>query len=155
MAGRTLAGPRFPGDDGSAGPRVTAALTAYAAGRGSEHMVLAALDSARLIVPVVALATAEEAAAPGGPRREKSSEMAIPTVIGNDGRAALPAFTSAASLVPGPRAGSAGPVSAVPEFFTLPVPIPVATEMSRITFGAEELIARYDGQSWLRPLREA
>jgi len=65
------------------------------------------------------------------------------------------ALDMSASLVPGPRAGSAGPVSAVPEFFTLPVPIPVATEMSRITFGAEELIARYDGQSWLRPLREA
>jgi len=65
------------------------------------------------------------------------------------------ALDMSASLAPGPRAGSAGPVSAVPEFFTLPVPIPVATEMSRITFGAEELIARYDGQSWLRPLREA
>ena len=65
------------------------------------------------------------------------------------------ALDMSASLVPGPRAGSAGPVSAVPEFFTLPVPIPVGTEMSRITFGAEELIARYDGQSWLRPLREA
>ena len=45
MAGRTLAGPRFPGDDGSAGPQVTAALAAYAAGPGSEHAVLAALDS--------------------------------------------------------------------------------------------------------------
>ena len=65
------------------------------------------------------------------------------------------ALDMSASLVPGPRAGSAGPVSAIPELYTLPVPIPVGTEMSRITFGAEELIARYDGQSWLRPLREA
>lgn len=58
------------------------------------------------------------------------------------------------SLVPGPRAAAAGPVSAVPEFYTLPVPIPVGTEMSRITVSTEELIGRYDGQVWLRPLRE-
>jgi hypothetical protein len=65
------------------------------------------------------------------------------------------ALDMSASLVAGPRAASPGPVSAVPEFFTLPVPIPVGTEMSRITFGAEELIGRYDGQVWLRPMREA
>ena len=65
------------------------------------------------------------------------------------------ALDMSASLVPGPRAGSGGPASAVPEFFTLPVPIPVGAEMSRVTFGAEEFIGRYDGQVWLRPLREA
>ena len=65
------------------------------------------------------------------------------------------ALDMSASLVPGPRATSGGPVSAIPEFFTLPVPIPVGTEMSRVTFGAEEFIGRYDGQVWLRPLREA
>ena len=63
------------------------------------------------------------------------------------------ALDMSASLVAGPRAPS-GPVSAIPEFFTLPVPIPVGTEMSRITFGAEEFIGRYDGQVWLRPMRE-
>lgn len=60
-----------------------------------------------------------------------------------------------ASLVAGPRAASGSPASAIPEFFTLPVPIPVGAEMSRVTFGAEEFIGRYDGQVWLRPLREA
>lgn len=113
MAGRTLAGPRFGDDDGSAAPQVTAALADYAAGRGSEHAVLAALDAARLIVPVLALLAGEETPAPGGLRREKSSEMALPTVIGNDGRAALPAFTGAAALArwrPGAR----------------PVPVPAA-----------------------------
>ena len=77
---------------------MTAALAAYAAGRGSEHAVLAALDSARLMVPVMAVLAGEDTPEPGGLRREKSSEMALPTVIGSDGRAALPAFTSAASL---------------------------------------------------------
>jgi hypothetical protein len=60
-----------------------------------------------------------------------------------------------ASLVAGPRPPSGSPVSAIPEFYTLPVPIPVGAEMSRITFGPEEFIGRYDGQVWLRPLREA
>jgi hypothetical protein len=60
-----------------------------------------------------------------------------------------------ASLVAGPRPPSGSPVSAIPEFYTLPVPIPVGGEMSRVTFGAEEFIGRYDGQQWLRPLREA
>ena len=65
------------------------------------------------------------------------------------------ALDMSASLVPGPRATSGGPVSTIPEFFTLPVPIPVAAEMGRVTFGGEEFIGRYDGQVWLRPLREA
>jgi hypothetical protein len=46
-----------------------------------------------------------------------------------------------------------GPVSTVPEFYTLPVPVPVGTEMYRVTCGAEEFIARYDGQVWLRHVR--
>jgi hypothetical protein len=65
------------------------------------------------------------------------------------------AMDMSASLVAGPRAASGSPVSAIPEFFTLPVPIPVGAEISRVTFGAEEFIGRYDGQVWLRPLREA
>jgi hypothetical protein len=64
------------------------------------------------------------------------------------------ALDMSASLVTGPRATVGGLVSAVPEFFTLPVPIPVGSDMSRVTFGAEEFIGRYDGQVWLRPLRE-
>ena len=65
------------------------------------------------------------------------------------------ALDMSASLVAGPRAAAGSPVSAVPEFYTLPVPIPVGAEMSRVAFGAEEFIGRYDGQVWLRPLREA
>jgi hypothetical protein len=64
------------------------------------------------------------------------------------------ALDMSASLVAGPRAAGS-PVSAIPEFYTLPVPIPVGADMSRVTFGAEEFIGRYDGQVWLRPLREA
>ena len=59
-----------------------------------------------------------------------------------------------ASPVAAPPGGARGLVSSIPEFFTLPVPIPVGAEISRVTVGPEEFIARYDGQVWLRPLRE-
>jgi hypothetical protein len=64
------------------------------------------------------------------------------------------ALDMSASLVVVPPDGSRGPLSTIPEFFTLPVPIPVGAEISLVTAGPEELVARYDGQVWLRPLRE-
>ena len=57
------------------------------------------------------------------------------------------------SLRPAPEPHGDSPASTVPEFYTLPVPIPVGTEMYRITSGTQEFIARYDGQVWLRPVR--
>jgi hypothetical protein len=65
------------------------------------------------------------------------------------------ALDMSASLTAAPRGNPGSPVSAIPEFFTLPVPIPVGAEMTRVTFGGEEFVGRYDGQVWLRPLREA
>ena len=64
------------------------------------------------------------------------------------------ALDMSGSLIAMTSSSSFGPVSSIPEFFTLPVPIPVGAEMSRVTVGPEEFIARYDGQVWLRPLRE-
>lgn len=63
------------------------------------------------------------------------------------------ALDMSGSLIPVPPANGDGPASTIPEFYTLPVPIPVGTEMYRITPGNEEFIARYDGQVWLRPMR--
>ena len=95
MPGRTIAAQRFPADDGSADAGVTAALAAYLSGEGSERAALLALAATRLLVPVVAR-TGEAARGAGG--HEHTSEMALPTVVGNDGRPALLAFTSADSL---------------------------------------------------------
>jgi hypothetical protein len=90
---------RFRDDHGEAAPAVAAALAAYAAGTGREHAVLTALADSRLLVPVVAVLADELAdpeAAGGVPLRgEKASEMAMPAIVGRDGRRALPAFTSA------------------------------------------------------------
>ena len=64
------------------------------------------------------------------------------------------ALDMSGSLIAIASSSSFGPVSSIPEFFTLPVPIPVGAEIGRVTVGPEEFIARYDGQVWLRPLRE-
>lgn len=88
--------PQFPDDDGSADPAVRDALTAYEQGRSGEHVVLSALAGARLLVPVVAVLTDDETV--DGLRREKESEMALPTLVGEDGRRGVLAFTSNESL---------------------------------------------------------
>jgi hypothetical protein len=91
-------GQQFRDDDGAADPRVTAALAAYRCGEGSEQAALTALAAARLLVPVVAVLA------------DKNSEMALPTLIGHDGRAALLAFTGLDTLARWRR--SARPVPA-------------------------------------------
>lgn len=90
---RQIGQPAFSGDDGSADPRLLAALSAYADGTGGSADVLAALAAGRLLVPVVAvLDEAEET--PAGLRSDKSSHMATVSTTGRDGRRGLLAFTS-------------------------------------------------------------
>jgi SseB protein N-terminal domain len=116
MAELTAGDARYRDDHGNSDPAVAAALAAYAAGTGGEHAALVALAGSRLLVPVVAVLADEltgEAASGGpgnpagqpvrsaesfGPRGmpvqgEKASEVAMPMIIGSDGRPALPAFT--------------------------------------------------------------
>ena len=93
----------FRDDDGSADPRVAAALAAFGSGLGSEHAALSALASGRLLVPIVAAPSepGEQESAqhhPGArPGRasdgDHGSEMSLPTLIGRDGRPAIPVFT--------------------------------------------------------------
>ena len=86
-------GQQFRDDDGAADPRVATALAAYQAGRGSEHDALTALAAARLLVPVISV-LADGSAAAG----DKNSEMVLPTLIGQDGRPAVLAFTGVDTL---------------------------------------------------------
>jgi hypothetical protein len=92
---------RFRDDRGEADPAVAAALAAFAAGTGGERAVLTALAGSRLLVPVIAV-LADEPGPAGEPllagQGEKSSEMAMPSIVGSDGRRALPAFTSAETV---------------------------------------------------------
>jgi hypothetical protein len=97
VALKNIPDPGFRDDDGSADPRLAAALAAYAGDRAVEPEVLAALPGARLLVPVLAL-PGETEHREDGLLREKSSDMAVPTLQAPDGRRALPAFSSVESL---------------------------------------------------------
>lgn len=165
MPGRIIAGQRYPGDDGAPDPGAAAALAAYAAGEGSEHAALTALAAARLLVPVVAVLTAEaggeppsggaaagrraragQAASgpgPGGLRREKTSEVALPMLIGRDGRPAVLAFTCQESLarwrpdarpvpVPAGEVWQAGAGEASAVVVDVAGPVPLTIEGARL-----------------------
>ncbi|MDK0518515.1 SseB family protein [Streptomyces sp. ML-6] len=112
MALKNIPDPGYSDDDGTADPALTAALAAWAADRKAVGPVLEALRGTRLLVPVVAvLGEVEEddeasrgasgkgggGRRGGGLRREKTSDMAVPTLQAG-GRRALPAFTSTESL---------------------------------------------------------
>jgi hypothetical protein len=99
-------GQQFRGDRGGADPRVTAALAAYQAGQGSERAALGALTAARLLVPVIAEQSHEgpsdvgqsHEGQSGKDQGDKDSVMVLPTLIGQDGRAAVLAFTGLDAL---------------------------------------------------------
>jgi SseB protein N-terminal domain len=93
-AGRTLAPQPFAGDEGGPDPRLVAALTG-----GDEEVLAAALVTARVLVPVVAV-HGEEPTPPGpnGLPADRSADMAVATLVSRDGRKALPVFSSLATL---------------------------------------------------------
>ncbi|MFG2678786.1 SseB family protein [Streptomyces sp. NPDC048392] len=97
MANKKIPDSAFSDDDGSADPLLGAALAAWAEDRTAVAPVLEALRGARLLVPVVAVLGEVEEEEGDGLRREKTSDMAVPTLKAGD-RTALPAFTSTESL---------------------------------------------------------
>jgi len=103
VALKNIPDPGYSDDDGSGAPALAAALADWARERDTsragdaERAVIGALHSARLLVPVVAV-LGEAETGPDGLRREKTSDMAVPTIQAPDGRRALPAFTSTQSL---------------------------------------------------------
>lgn len=95
---RVIPDPGFADDDGSADPRVAAALAAYATrAPGTAPAALAALQDARVLVPVVAV-LGEVEVDEAGLAHDKTSDMATVLMTGPDGRTALLCFTSTASL---------------------------------------------------------
>ncbi len=148
-----------PADRGDSDPEVAAALSAFAAGHGSEHAALSVLAGTRLLVPVVAvLAEAADSAGQAGPgdaagpgsdlRREKVSEMALPTLVGSDGRLAVLAFTCLQSLtawrrdarpvpVPARQAWQAGVQEASAVVIDVAGPVPLAVDGARLAALAE------------------
>lgn len=120
-SGRTLPPGGFEGDAGDADPALALALQSRSAGTGSDADVVAALSSARLLVPVVAV-LADDAVVAGGRAADKQADMALVTLTGPDGRRALPAFSSVTALArwdpnarPVPVAAGRAAASAVAE----------------------------------------
>ncbi|MEV6975639.1 SseB family protein [Kitasatospora sp. NPDC093806] len=97
FVGKSIPNPGFSEDDGTADPALTAALARWERDRAAEPEVLAALTPTRLMVPIVAI-LGEVEVDEHGHKHDKSSDMAVPVVEAADGRRALPAFTSLASL---------------------------------------------------------
>jgi hypothetical protein len=160
MVELTAGDERYRDDRGAADPAVAGALAAYAAGAAGEHAVLVALAAARLLVPVMAL-PGDGAGSPDGQKGalagqkgaldgrkgalagEKDSEMALPAIVGTDGRRALPAFTSLdavrrwkASARPVPVQADAVWQSAVAEGSVVVIdiagPVPLLVEGARL-----------------------
>ena len=92
-----LQGSAYPDDTGAADSDLVAALTAYAADPDRYADVLAALAGARLLVPVVAV-LGEVEVDEAGLAHDKTSDMAAVLLTGADGRLALLAFTSTATM---------------------------------------------------------
>ena len=98
---RTIPDPGFAGDAGAPDPGLRAALLAYDETPAAVTALVDALARARVLVPVVAVATAVEPGGgsnAGGLAREKSTDMALVTVAGRDGRRALPVFSGLDAL---------------------------------------------------------
>ncbi|HEX3004312.1 MAG TPA: SseB family protein [Angustibacter sp.] len=94
--GRTLPQGGFTGDEGAADPGLQQALEERAAGRAGDEDVVAALASARLMVPVVAVLGEGVEATHG--TADKQADMALVTLTSPDGVRALPVFSSLSSL---------------------------------------------------------
>ena len=150
MQGLTVAEPKFPGDDGAADPLVVAALTAYATGQGSEHAALTALSRSRLLVPVVVVLAESDDQGAGKSTESagKSTEMALPTLVAQDGSRAVLAFTcldalkrwrSDARPVPVPAASAwlAGTQEASAVVIDVAGPVPLAVDGARLAALAE------------------
>ena len=89
---RRIPDPGFGNDDGSADPALTAALASYAAGTTGLAEVLGPLQTARLLVPVVAV-LGEVEVDDRGLTHDKTSDMAAVLMARPDGRRGLLAFS--------------------------------------------------------------
>ena len=157
-SGRAFERNDYAGDDGSAPPGWVDAVAALRAGSGDPAAVLDVLRSARLLVPLVAgLAEAGEGA---HGTVDKRAELALPTVAGPDGRAVLPAFSSAEAMRawdpgarPTPAPARQVALGAASDGTELVIVDPGSTTQFGVRRGAVEALARDLPwtPSWLDP----
>lgn len=111
------------GDDGSADPLLLETVRRFRARDVGIPEVVAALGSARLLVPLVT-DRGDEGVGPHGQTVDKTQELALVTLAGPDGRAVLPVFSS---------------VDAMRVWNPLARPIPVTASRAALAAAAEEL----------------
>ena len=129
---RTIPDPGFADDTGAGDPALAGVLAAHHADAASSGDVLALLQDARLLVPVVAV-LGEVEVDEQGLAHDKSSDMAAVLVRAADGGAGLLAFTSLESMARWD-----------PEARPVPVPTPTAATAA-IQDGAEALLVDLAG----------
>ncbi|WP_262424175.1 SseB family protein [Brachybacterium sp. Z12] len=98
LGGARLQRQPLPGDDGSVPAELAAALSAHSSGLDPdrEHLV-AALAAARVLVPIMAVAT-ETGTTAHGLTGDNGADMAMVSITAPDGTTVLPLFTSVAAL---------------------------------------------------------
>jgi hypothetical protein len=94
---RTVPDPGFAGDDGRADPGLRAALALDPGDPAYLPRLLAALHTARVLAPVVAL-LGESGTSATGLRVDKSADIAVPVLVDADEARALPVFSDLAAL---------------------------------------------------------
>lgn len=163
---RVIPDPGFAGDDGTAADEVRQALDAYDSDPAARQAAtLAVLQDARVLVPVLAV-LGEVEYDDAGLAHDKTSDMATVLITGRDGRTALLAFTSMASLttwdpearpVPVPlrqAARSALQDGADAVLVDVAGPVLFAVEGDELRALAEDLtlVQVGDGWGWIRPM---
>lgn len=96
--GRTLSGTGFDDDSGAPDTAVRAAVAASANVPEHESAVVAAIATARLLVPIVAVASDTTTNLDTGLVTDAASDMAAVTLTAPDGTTALPVFTGVDTL---------------------------------------------------------
>ncbi|ATG51471.1 hypothetical protein CFK38_07960 [Brachybacterium vulturis] len=88
----------FPGDDGRTPEHLAEALAAHRAGQDPHRQrLVAALSSARVLVPIMAVAT-ETGTTAHGLTGDNGADMAMVSITAADGTTVLPLFTSVTAL---------------------------------------------------------
>jgi SseB protein N-terminal domain len=154
-AGRTLTPQPFAGDDGTADPALAAALET-----GDPRSLAAALASARVLVPVVAVLGDEPApAGPSGLPADKAADMAVAVLVAPDGTRALPVFSSLTTLTawspsarPVPAEGTRAALSAVRDGCSVLVVDPAGPRTAVVRRPAVWALAQ--GRPWLPPAED-
>lgn len=153
----------FPGDDGSVPAELAAALRAHRAGEDADReQLVAALAQARVLVPIMAVAT-ETGTTAHGLTGDNGADMAMVSITAPDGTTVLPLFTSVASLSawrsdarPVPVVAPQAAQAAVQEGCTalLLDPATSSEEGGPILLPRSVLWALAQGRSWIPPHRD-